>query len=121
MNAFVLMGGCVDDRHVIGVFSSMQKAEEEKARLISVNKYYETYPDDLDIDVCEMDKSKLKPDFASVSEMINDKKREISSLKEALKGDLTCREQARLQGRLYILEKQLAELILNNLDNINIT
>lgn len=121
MNAFVLMGGCVDDRHVIGVFSSMQKAEEEKARLISVNKYYEAYPDDLDIDVCEMDKSKLKPDFASVSEMINDKKREISSLKEALKGDLTCREQARLQGRLYILEKQLAELVLNNLDNINIT
>jgi len=47
---YVLIGGCITDKHVIGVFSSAKKAKEEKSRIIKTDNYYKTQPDDLEID-----------------------------------------------------------------------
>ena len=52
---YVLMGGCIDDQHVIGVFSSEEKATMVMDKLIKEDSYYNRYPDDLYIDSYELD------------------------------------------------------------------
>ena len=47
---YVLIGGCVDDKHIIGVFSSMELAEQEKSWYIENDNYYRKYTNDLDIE-----------------------------------------------------------------------
>ena len=56
---YVLMGGCIDDKHVIGVFSSEKKANEAKAWLIEVDTYYKQSPDDLEIDTFELNGERI--------------------------------------------------------------
>lgn len=51
---YVLMGGCIDDRHVVAVFSSMKRAEEERAKIIVTDHYYKSCPNDLDIEPYEL-------------------------------------------------------------------
>lgn len=53
-NAYVLMGGCIGDSYVVGVFSSEKKANEERERIIASDSYYKKYPNDLYIDIFEM-------------------------------------------------------------------
>lgn len=47
---YVLMGGCIDDKHVVSVFSSMKRAEQAKKQIIAVDHYYKFNPDDLEIE-----------------------------------------------------------------------
>lgn len=54
---YVLNGRCETDRYVVGVFSTMEKAEEEKQRIIKTDSYYRNYPDDLNIDEFALDVS----------------------------------------------------------------
>ena len=56
---YVLMGGCIDDKHVLGVFSSMKKANEAKAWLIEVDTYYKRNPDDLEIETYELNGERI--------------------------------------------------------------
>ena len=51
---YVLNGGCIGDKYVVGVFSSMKKANEAKAWLIKNDTYYRQEPDDLEIDTYEL-------------------------------------------------------------------
>lgn len=51
---YVLNGGCISDRHVIAVFSSMKKANETKDWLIKVDTYYKRHPDVLEIEPFEL-------------------------------------------------------------------
>ena len=57
--AYVLMGRCVEDSHVVGVFSSMKKANEAREWIISVDTYYKKNPNDLYIDVFEMNGERI--------------------------------------------------------------
>lgn len=57
--AYVLMGGCVGDSYVVGVFSSMKKANEAREWIISVDTYYKENPNDLYIDVFEMNGERI--------------------------------------------------------------
>lgn len=57
--AYVLMGGCVEDSHVVGVFSSMKKANEAREWIIIVDTYYKKNPNDLYIDVFEMNGERI--------------------------------------------------------------
>lgn len=52
MNRFVyvLMGGCIDDRNVVAVFTSMKRANETKEWLIKNDKFYRDSPDCLDVE-----------------------------------------------------------------------
>lgn len=52
--AYVLNGGCIGDRYVVGVFSSKKKAEAAREWIIQNDTYYKSNPDELDIDVFEM-------------------------------------------------------------------
>lgn len=56
---YVLNGGCIDDRYVIGVFSSMKKANEAREWIISVDTYYKKHPEDLYVDVFEMNGERI--------------------------------------------------------------
>lgn len=47
---YVLIGGCIDDKHVLGVFSSVKKIEQARKTLIKLDKYYQEFPDDLEIE-----------------------------------------------------------------------
>ena len=47
---YVLNGGCIGDRYVVAVFSSMKKALKERERIIKNDTYYMKSPEDLDID-----------------------------------------------------------------------
>ena len=51
---YVLIGGCIDDKHVINVFSSMKKAVEAREFLIKNDNYYKHEPDDLEIEIYEL-------------------------------------------------------------------
>ena len=53
-NLYVLNGGCIGDRYVVGVFSSKKKAEAAMEWIIQNDTYYKSNPDELDIDVFEM-------------------------------------------------------------------
>lgn len=52
MNRFVyvLMGGCIDDQHVVGVFTSNKRANEMKEWLIRNDRFYHDSPDCLDVE-----------------------------------------------------------------------
>ena len=56
---YVLMGGCIDDKHVVGVFSSEKKANEAKAWLIKNDTYYRQEPDDLEVDTYELNGERI--------------------------------------------------------------
>lgn len=47
---YVLVGGCIDDKHVVAVFSSMKRAKEARNYIISIDKYYKNNPRDLEIE-----------------------------------------------------------------------
>lgn len=57
---YALEGGCIGDRYVIAIFSSMKKAEEAKAWLIKVDTYYKSCPNDLCIDVYELNGERIE-------------------------------------------------------------
>lgn len=50
LRVYVLTGGCVGDRYVIGVYSSVEAAEKERQKIIKTDSYYELHPDDLEIE-----------------------------------------------------------------------
>ena len=56
---YVLMGGCIDDKRVLGVFSSMKKVNEAKAWLIEVDTYYKRNPDDLEVETYELNGERI--------------------------------------------------------------
>lgn len=56
---YVLMGGCIDDKHVVSVFSSIKKATEAREWIIKVDTYYKSNPDDLEIDVYELNGERI--------------------------------------------------------------
>ena len=55
---YILIGGCISDRSVIGVFSSVELAEQEKQWYIDNDSYYKKYPNDLDIEIFALDNGK---------------------------------------------------------------
>lgn len=56
---YVLMGGCIGDKYVVAVFSSMKKANEAREWLIKVDTYYKSRPEDLDIDIFELNGERI--------------------------------------------------------------
>lgn len=44
---YVLIGGCIDDKYVLGVFSSQKKLNDARQWLIDNDRYYNEFPDDL--------------------------------------------------------------------------
>lgn len=50
LRVYVLTGGCVGDRYVIGVYSSGEMAEKERQKIIKTDSYYKVHPDDLEIE-----------------------------------------------------------------------
>ena len=56
---YVLMGGCIDDKHVVGVFSSMKKTTEAREWIIEVDTYYKRNPDDLEIETYELNGERI--------------------------------------------------------------
>lgn len=59
IKAYVLMGGCVGDSYVVGVFSSMKKANEAREWIVANDTYYKKYPNDLYVDVFEMNGERI--------------------------------------------------------------
>ena len=57
---YALEGGCITDRHVLGIFSSEKKAEAAKKWLIENDTYYKYDPDDLEIQVFELNGERLR-------------------------------------------------------------
>lgn len=55
MIVYVLMGGCISDEHIVGIYSSEKKAEEEREHIIKNDNYYKQYPNDLYIEEFELD------------------------------------------------------------------
>lgn len=53
---YVLLGANIEDDIVIGVFSSIKKANEAKAFIIENDKFYRTRKDALDIKTYELNK-----------------------------------------------------------------
>lgn len=60
VKVYVLMGGCIGDSYVVGVFSSMKKANEAREWIISVDTYYKKNPNDLYVDTFEMNGEKIE-------------------------------------------------------------
>ena len=56
---YVLNGGCIGDKYVVAVFSSMKKANEAREWLINVDTYYKSHPEDLDIDIFELNGERI--------------------------------------------------------------
>lgn len=56
---YVLNGGCIGDLYVVGVFSSKKKAEAAREWIIQNDTYYKSNPDELDIDVFEMNGERI--------------------------------------------------------------
>ena len=59
VKVYALNGGCIGDRYVLGIFSSMKKAKEAREWIISVDTYYKSNPDDLSIDVFELNGERI--------------------------------------------------------------
>lgn len=51
---YVLMGGCIDDQHIVGIYTSEKKAEEERKNLIKTDNYYKQFPNDLYVEDFEL-------------------------------------------------------------------
>lgn len=56
---YVLMGGCIDDKHVLGVFSSERKINEARNWIIENDTYYKRNPDDLEIETYELNGERI--------------------------------------------------------------
>ena len=59
IKVYALIGGCIDDKHVVGIFSSMKKANEAKAWLVKNDTYYRKEPDDLEIETYELNGERI--------------------------------------------------------------
>lgn len=59
VKTYVLMGGCIGDSYVVGVFSSMKKANEAREWIIANDTYYKKHPNDLYVDVFEMNGERI--------------------------------------------------------------
>ena len=59
VKVYVLMGGCIGDSYVVGVFFSMKKANEAREWIISVDTSYNKHPEDLYVDVFEMNGERI--------------------------------------------------------------
>ena len=59
VKVYALIGGCIDDKHVLGIFSSMKKANEVKAWLIKNDTYYRQEPDDLEVETYELNGERI--------------------------------------------------------------
>lgn len=57
---YVLNGGCIGDRYVIAVFSSLKKAQEAEAQLAKTDTYYRRHPEDLEIEVFELNGKRVE-------------------------------------------------------------
>lgn len=57
---YVLMGGCIGDRYVVAVFSSLKKANEARDWIIEVDTYYKSHPEDLEIDTYELNGERIE-------------------------------------------------------------
>lgn len=51
---YVLMGGCIDDQHIVGIYTSEKKAEEERENLIRTDNYYKQFHNDLYVEDFEL-------------------------------------------------------------------
>lgn len=51
---YVLVGGCIDDKHVVAVFSSQKQAKQAREKIIASDHYYKSYPEDLEIEQYEI-------------------------------------------------------------------
>ena len=56
---YVLMGGCIDDYYVVGVFSSMKKANEKREQIIKNSKFYKESPELLYVDTFELNGERI--------------------------------------------------------------
>ena len=59
IKVYVLMGGYIGDSYVVGVFSSMKKANEAREWIIKVDTYYKANPDDLYVDTYELNGERI--------------------------------------------------------------
>lgn len=53
---YIVMAGCIDDRYVDSIWSSEKLANKRKQTLIDTNNYYSSYPDDINVDIVEMNR-----------------------------------------------------------------
>lgn len=51
---YVLMGGCIDDQYIVGIYTSEKKAKEERENLIKTDNYYKQFPKDLYVEDFEL-------------------------------------------------------------------
>lgn len=51
---YVLVSGCIDDKHVVAVFSSQKRAKQAREKIIATDYYYKSYPEDLEIEQYEI-------------------------------------------------------------------
>ena len=56
---YVLNGGCIGDKYVVAVFSSMATANAARDWLIKNDTYYKSRPEDLDIDIYELNGERI--------------------------------------------------------------
>ena len=56
---YALIGGCIDDKHVVGIFSSMKKANEAKAWLIKNDTFYRQEPNELEVETYELNGERI--------------------------------------------------------------
>lgn len=57
---YVLMSGIIDDDCVLGVFSSKKKVDEARTWLINNDTYYKSFPNDLYVDVFELNGERIE-------------------------------------------------------------
>jgi hypothetical protein len=62
-NVCALMGGCIGDSYVIGVFSSLKEANEAREWIIINDTYYKKNPNELYVDVFELDSKEYMNQF----------------------------------------------------------
>ena len=65
-NVCVLMGGCIGDNDIIGVFSSLKEANEAREWIITNDTYYKKNPNELYVDVFEVDSKEYMNQFKVV-------------------------------------------------------
>ena len=56
---YALIGGCIDDKHVVAIFSSMKRANEAKAWLIKNDTFYRQEPNELEVETYELNGERI--------------------------------------------------------------
>lgn len=54
MKVYIIVADIIDDRHDLGIFSSKKKAEEALKKLITEDRLYKNFKEDLYIEAHEM-------------------------------------------------------------------